>query len=163
MRRFATLFRLVSYGLALGACADAPVTQDQLDAAGALRGGQATFSVGVRAAPEPASVVQLELALSGDATASQNTSTVSGDGGQVVLHARAAGLTVPRPTWIRWIHGDQSFESQALLVGGDAWSELATLELAPHQVGPWIVEVLAEPSSPGEPAEVLVSREFSVS
>lgn len=154
---------MVTLGLALGACADAPITPDQLDAAGALRGGQSAFAFDGRAPSQRAALVHLELALGSDPDAANDSTTVGAASGRVFLHARALGLSAPRAVSIRWIHGDQSFESSATLVADEAWSELATLELAPHQVGPWVVEVLAEPPAPGEPAEVLLTREFTVS
>lgn len=149
--------------LALSACADAPITPDQLEADGVLRGAraQAGFSVG-RGAQQSANVVQLSSVLAVAAEgALQDSDRFSAEVGQIHLHVRADGLDTARSVSFRWIHGDQAVVVPGELVSGGALRYAASIDVRPHQVGPWRVEVVADDVR-GEPPEVLYSREFTV-
>lgn len=146
-----------------GACADAPITSDQLEADGLLRGArdQAAFSI-ERGAIQRASIVQLSSVLATQADGGlEDRDTFSASVGVVHLHVRADGIDTPRPVSFRWIHGDQATVVPGVLAPTGALGHAASVEIQPHQVGPWRVEV-ATPGTEGEPPEVLYTREFTV-
>lgn len=145
------------------ACADAPITSDQLAADGVLRGAraQAGFSIG-RGATQSANVVQLSTVLavtSGGAL--EDADRFAADVGQIHLHVRADGLDSARSVSFRWIHGDQAVVVPGELVSVGSLQHAASVDVRPHQVGPWRVEVVADDIR-GEAPEVLYSREFTV-
>lgn len=148
---------------AMSACADAPITPDQLQADGVLMGAraQAGFSIG-RGATQSANVVQLStvLAVSSEG-ALQDADRFSAEVGQIHLHVRADGLDTARSVSFRWIHGDQAVIVPGELVSVGSMQHAASVDVRPHQVGPWRVEVVADDVR-GEAPEVLYSREFTV-
>jgi hypothetical protein len=149
--------------VATTACADAPITPDQLQADGVLKGAraQAGFSIG-RSETQRASVVQLSTVLAVTAEgALQDADRFAADVGEIHLHVRADGLDNARAVSFRWIHGDQAVVTSGELVSGGAMQHAASVEVRPHQVGPWRVEVVADDMR-GEAPEVLYSREFTV-
>lgn len=153
--------------LSVPACADAPITPDQLEADGVLRGtprqqsDQASFSA-PRGAVQRASVVALSSVLAtqqGGALEDRDHFVASV--GAIHLHVRADGIESPRPVSFRWIHGDQAIVVPGTLETSGALQHAASVEVRPHQVGPWRVEVATQGSS-AEPPEVIYSREFTV-
>lgn len=145
------------------ACADAPITHDQLQADGVLMGAraQAGFSIG-RGATQRANVVHLSTVLAVTSEgALQDADRFSSEVGHIHLHVRADGLDTARNVSFRWIHGDQAVVTSGELVSGGAMQHAASVEVRPHQVGPWRVEVVADDVR-GEAPEVLYSREFTV-
>jgi len=150
--------------LALSACADAPITSDQLEADGVLRDvrDQAAFSASP-AAPQRASFVQLSAVLAAEQSgALRDADRFASDVGTVHLHLRADGLPSTRPVSFRWIHGDTAIIERGSLSDGRRLALASSVAVAPHQVGPWRVEVLAEPADSGEPPEVIFTREFVI-
>ena len=150
--------------LVLSACADAPITSDQLEPDGALRDArdQAAFSAS-RAAPQLASFVQLSAVLAAESSgALRDADRFAAEIGTVHLHLRADGLASARAVSFRWIHGDTAVIERGTLVDGHRLSLASSVAIAPHQVGPWRVEVLAETGEAGEPPEVIFTREFSI-
>ncbi|MBK6919106.1 MAG: hypothetical protein IPH07_17050 [Deltaproteobacteria bacterium] len=159
--------RLLALLVLPAACADAPITDDQLEADGLLRGSpaaardQANFSVD-RAAPQRAAFVQLSAVLAAEAEgAVQDRERFAADVGTVHLHVRADGIDSARPVTFRWIHGDQATVLAGTIGGASTLEHASSVDIAPHQVGPWRVEVAAE-TVHGEPPEVLYTREFVV-
>ena len=75
---------------------------------------------------------------------------------------RADGLPSARAVSFRWIHGDTAVIERGALVGSSRLALASSVAVAPHQVGPWRVEVLAEPTDAAEPPEVLFTREFTI-
>jgi hypothetical protein len=145
------------------ACADAPITPDQLEADGVLRGAraQASFSVG-RGAMQQANVVQLSSVLATQQEgALEDRDVFPASVGTIHLHVRADGIETPRPVSFRWIHGDQATVVPGTLSPAGALRHGASVDVQPHQVGPWRVEVATEGSA-GEPPEVIYTREFTL-
>jgi hypothetical protein len=157
------LFRLAVVATLASACADAPITPDQLEADGVLRGAraQAGFSV-ERGAIHQASVVQLSSVLATQhAGALEDRDVFPASVGVIHLHVRADGIDTPRVVSFRWIHGDQAIVVPGSLSPAGALHHGASVEVQPHQVGPWRVEVATE-GLPGEPPEVIYTREFTL-
>jgi len=162
---------VVAFGLcsalAFGACADAPITPDQLEADGQLKparsgGGQSAF--GARPAmPRTASVVQVEAVLAATPNgALDDASTFPPDVGTVHLHVRADGLGRERDVSFRWTHGEHSLVIPGELVPSGQFVLAASIDVQPDQTGTWRVDVVAEPMRAGEVPEVLLSREFLI-
>ncbi|HWB75790.1 MAG TPA: hypothetical protein VG755_12570 [Nannocystaceae bacterium] len=150
--------------LALSACADAPITSDHLEPDGVLRGArdQAAFSASP-AAPQRASFVQLSAVLAAEQSgALRDADRFAADVGTVHLHLRADGLPSARAVSFRWIHGDTATIERGTLTDGRQLALASSVAVAPHQVGPWRVEVLAEPADSREPPEVIFTREFVI-
>jgi hypothetical protein len=150
--------------LALSACADAPITSDQLEPDGALRDArdQAAFSASP-AVPQRASFVQLSAVLAAEASgALRDADRFAAEVGNVHLHLRADGLAAARAVSFRWIHGDTAVIEQGTLTDGHRLALASTVAIAAHQVGPWRVEVLAETGDAGEPPDVIFAREFTI-
>jgi hypothetical protein len=153
--------------VALAACADAPITADQLEADGVLRGAprqqsdQSAFSV-PKGAVQRASVVALSSVLATQQEgALEDRDHFDASVGAIHLHVRADGIESPRPVAFRWIHGDQAIVVPGMLATSGALQHAASVEVRPHQVGPWRVEVATAGTST-EPPEVIYSREFTV-
>lgn len=148
------------------ACADAPITADQLEADGVLRGAprqpdQAAFSAH-RGEMRQASIVALSSVLAvQNAGALEDRDHFDANVGAIHLHVRADGIESPRPVSFRWIHGDQAIVVPGTLASSDTMMYAASVEVRPHQVGPWRVEV-ATTGSGAEPPEVIYSREFTI-
>lgn len=156
--------RLLAAVLVLSACADAPITSDQLEPDGALRTprDQAAFSVDP-AAPQRASFVQLSAVLAAESSgALRDADRFGADVGSLHLHLRADGLASARPVSFRWIHGDTAVIERGAIGEGTRLTLASSVAVAPHQVGPWRVEVLAEGADTGEPPEVIFTREFTI-
>lgn len=161
------LLALIGLGLGLApACVDAPITTDQLEADGMLREvgtarEQAAFSV--RAAPQrSASVVQLSAVLATEsAGALTDRDRFEAAVGVIHLHVRADGIDSPKAVTFRWIHGDQAIVTPGTLGPAGALELASSVEVAPHQIGPWRVEVAAQTSADAPP-EVLFVRHFAV-
>jgi type IV pilus biogenesis protein CpaD/CtpE len=150
--------------LVLAGCADQPITSDQLEPGGMLRDvrDQAAFSVD-HAEPQRASFVQLSTVLAAEASgALRDADRFDAEVGTVHLHVRADGLATARSVSFRWIHGDTATIERGVLVDGRHLALASSVPIAPHQVGPWRVEVLAQPADAAEPPEVLFTREFTI-
>ncbi len=148
---------------ALAACADAPITSDQLEADGLLRGArdQAAFSI-EPSAMRRASVVQLSSVLATQSEgALEDRDVFAAAAGVIHLHVRADGIDTARPVSFRWIHGDVATVVAGTLEPAGALSLAASVEVLPHQVGPWRVEVTTGGNADGPP-EVIYTREFTV-
>jgi hypothetical protein len=157
----------VSAVLLVSACADAPITPDQLEADGVLRGAprqqsdQAAFSA-ARGTMQRASVVALSSVLATQqGGALEDSDHFVASVGIIHLHVRADGIESPRPVVFRWIHGDQAIVVPGTLVSSGALQHAASVEVRPHQVGPWRVEVATAGTS-AEAPEVIYSREFTI-
>ena len=145
------------------ACADAPITSDQLEADGVLRGAraQAAFSL-EPGAVQRANVVQLSSVLATQSEgALEDQDRFSAHVGTIHLHVRADGMDGARAVSFRWIHGDQAIIVPGTLSAAGALSHATSVEVRPHQVGPWRVEVATE-GRDGEQPEVIYSREFTL-
>jgi hypothetical protein len=154
----------IAAALVLAGCADQPITSDQLEPGGMLRDvrDQAAFSVD-RAAPQRASFVQLSTVLAAESSgALRDGDSFDAEVGTVHLHLRADGLASARQVSFRWIHGDTATIERGTLEDGRQLSLASSVAIAPHQVGPWRVEVLAEPEGAGVPPDVLFAREFTI-
>jgi hypothetical protein len=163
--RASLLFSLALGAVLLPACADAPITPDQLEPDGVLRDAahhdQAAFSA-PRGEMQRASVVALSSVLATQAEgALEDSDHFVASVGVIHLHVRADGIESPRPVSFRWIHGDQAIVVPGTLTTSGALHHAASVEVRPHQVGPWRVEVATDGSS-GEPPDVIYSREFTV-
>lgn len=155
---------LLAAALGASACADAPITSDQLEPDGVLRGvrDQAAFSASP-AAPQRASFVQLSAVLAAEQSgALRDADRFDADVGTVHLHLRADGLPSARAVSFRWIHGDAAIIERGTLTDARHLALASSVAVAPHQVGPWRVEVLAEPPDAGEPPDVIFTREFTI-
>lgn len=166
MRRTPVRVSLLATVAALGlsACADAPITSDQLAHDGVLRDArdQAAFSASP-AAPQRASLVQLSAVLAAEPSgALRDADRFASDVGTVHLHLRADGLPSARAVSFRWIHGDTAIIERGTLTDARHLALASSVAVAPHQVGPWRVEVLAEPADAGEPPDIIFTREFTI-
>jgi hypothetical protein len=150
--------------LLLGACADAPITPDQLEADGRLRARgreQAAFSA--RRDPDLRPVTKVSAVLSSEpGGALEDRNAFDADVGTVHLHVRADGLLEHREVIYQWAHPDLTVTFEGELAPSDALSLGASLEIDPELVGRWQVEVLTPPASPGEAPRVLFHRDFEV-
>jgi hypothetical protein len=165
---------LVPLAATLGviACADAPITPDQLEADGQLRAptGQAAFSAQSRTVLQQATQFSAVLAAEGEG-ALVDASSFPADVGTVHLHMRADGLSAQRPVMFRWTWGDQSVLVPGTLLPSSTLTLASSFDIGPDEAGPWRVEVVeqvpadtaASAGVPVEPTErVLFSREFEV-
>ncbi|MEM6290726.1 MAG: hypothetical protein AAGA54_05650 [Myxococcota bacterium] len=154
--------------LTLG-CVDAPITADQLQADGSLRGGYAGGGMQQALAAEQGEVAQavhVSAVLAPQAEGPlEDRAQFDASVGTVYLHVRADGLLASRRVTYRWRHGDFTAEVPGTLEASNAMSLGARFEILPEQTGHWEVEVIAEPS-PGESRtaepHVLFHREFVV-
>ena len=168
----------VSFGiiaaLALGACVDAPITADQLQADGTLRGGYAGGGVQQAAfSAEPqkiAQAVRVSAVLASQAEGPlEDRAEFSAGVGTVYLHVRADGLLSSRRVIYRWRHGDFVVEVPGTLLSTDALMLGTSFDIAPEQSGHWEVDVLVDAAQgqapgqgPGSEPQVLFHREFVV-
>lgn len=81
--------------------------------------------------------------------------------GRFICTCGPTASTRPRPVSFRWIHGDQAIVVPGTLSPAGALRHGASVDVQPHQVGPWRVEVATEGSA-GEPPEVIYTREFTL-
>lgn len=157
--------------LALGACVDAPITADQLQADGTLRGGYAGAGVQQAAlAAEPQQIAQAVrvsavLASQSDGPL-EDRAEFSANVGTVYLHVRADGLLSSRRVVYRWRHDDFVLEVPGTLLSTDALTLGTSFDIAPEQSGHWEVDVLADATAgsqaPETEPQVLFHREFIV-
>jgi hypothetical protein len=148
----------------LGACADAPITPDQLQPDGTLRPlghAQAEFSAADRQQVQRAVQVSAVLAAEADGPL-EDRSEFPADVGTIYLHVRADGLLQSRAVLYRWTHGDLSVLEPGSLAPTDALSLGTRFDIDPELHGHWEVEVLTESETPHEPPRVLFHREFEV-
>ncbi len=152
-------------GLALGACVDAPITPDQLEADGTLRlrgGSQAAFAA--VDAPQTQQAVRVSAVLAPQSDGPLEDRNVFGaDVGTVHLHLRADGLIGNRPVVYRWAHDDLSVLVPGELTAASSMSLGSSFEIEPEQFGHWTVDVLSQPTEMNESPRVLFHREFEVS
>jgi hypothetical protein len=150
-------------GVLLSACADAPITPDQLQPDGTLRPlghAQAEFSAADRQQLQRAVQVSAVLAAEADGPL-EDRSEFPADVGTIYLHVRADGLLQPRAVLYRWTHGDLSVLEPGSLAPTDALSLGTRFDIDPELHGHWEVEVLTEEGQ-SEPPRVLFHREFEV-
>ncbi len=168
---------MIALSVGVAACVDAPITADQLQADGSLRGAggggqQAAFSADAVGTTVQAVQVSAVLAAQADGPL-EDRAEFAATVGTVYLHVRADGLLSPRNVTYRWRHGDFSALVPGTLEASDSMALGAHFDIDPTQAGHWEVDVLAspEPSSgaDGEPAgsaaaepRVLFHREFVV-
>lgn len=165
-----TLISLATIALGLPGCVDAPITPDQLQENGDLRGGsalraeQAAFSA-VEQPPVTQRATQISAVLAevGSGPLSDR-SRFESDVGTVHLHLRADGLSQERPVAFRWTHVESG---EAVVVPGtllpaETLRHVATHTIEPEKTGAWTVEVLAEAPGPDGVASVLWRRDFDV-
>ena len=174
--RFGTIAAL-TLAFALGACVDAPITADQLQADGTLRGGYAGGGVqqaAVSAQPQKtAQAVRVSAVLASQAQGPlEDRAAFSASVGTVYLHVRADGLLSSRRVIYRWRHGDFVVEVPGTLLSTDALMLGTSFDIAPEQSGHWEVDVLTDSAqaaagqgtgqAAGSEPQVLFHREFVV-
>lgn len=165
------IITMLALPLALGACVDAPITADQLQADGTLRGGYAGAGVQQAAlAAEPqkiAQAVRVSAVLASQADGPlEDRAEFSASVGTVYLHVRADGLLSSRRVVYRWRHDDFVLEVPGTLLSTDALTLGTSFDIAPEQSGHWEVDVLADAAAgsqaPESEPQVLFHREFVV-
>ncbi len=168
------IFAALALPLALGACVDAPITADQLQADGTLRGGYAGGGVqqaALSAEPQKiAQAVRVSAVLASQAEGPlEDRAEFSAGVGTVYLHVRADGLLSSRRVVYRWRHGDFVAEVPGTLHSTDALMLGTSFDIAPEQSGHWEVDVLVDAvqgqgagQAPGSEPQVLFHREFVV-
>jgi hypothetical protein len=162
-------------GLALAAslpaCADAPITPDQLEPDGSLKparsgGGPSAYANTLQAdksGPKRASVVQFDAVLASALGGTlEDTSTFPPDVGTVHLHVRTHGLETDRDVVFRWTHGEHSLTVPGEIMPAARFVLAASIDVQPDQTGPWRIEIVGEPTHPDEVPEVLFAREFLI-
>ncbi len=159
--------------ITLPACVDAPITADQLQADGTLRGGYAGGGMQHAAlSAEPGQVAQAVrvsavLAPQADGPL-EDRAEFEADVGTVYLHVRADGLLSSRRVVYRWKHDAFVVEVPGTLVASDAMALGTSFDIAPEQSGHWEVDVLADTAGQapkagrGSEQQVLFHREFVV-
>ncbi|MGH1346582.1 MAG: hypothetical protein ACRBN8_33765 [Nannocystales bacterium] len=161
---------------ALAACVDAPITADQLQADGTLRGGYAGSGVqqaSLSAEPQKvAQAVRVSAVLASQAEGPlEDRAEFSAGVGTVYLHVRADGLLSSRRVVYRWRHDDFVVEVPGTLLSTDALMLGTSFDIAPEQSGHWEVDVLTDVAgatdaaggqAPGTEPQVLFHREFVV-
>ncbi len=163
----------IALPLALGACVDAPITADQLQADGTLRGGYAGGGVqqaSLSAEPQKITqAVRVSAVLASQAEGPlEDRAEFSAAVGTVYLHVRADGLLSSRRVVYRWRHGDFAVEVPGTLLTTDALTLGTSFDIAPEQSGHWEVDVLLDAATgedgqaPGTEPPVLFHREFVV-
>lgn len=163
--------------LGLSACVDAPITADQLQADGTLRGGYAGGGVqqaALSAEPQKiAQAVRVSAVLASQAEGPlEDRAAFSAGVGTVYLHVRADGLLNSSRVIYRWRHDDFVVEVPGTLLSTDALMLGTSFDIAPEQSGHWEVDVLADSTqtadgqaagqAPGSEPQVLFHREFVV-
>jgi hypothetical protein len=154
--------------LCVGGCVDAPITQDQLEANGELKGGpaplanlgQVAFATHARPMAQTAARMSAVLAAQPSGPL-QDASAFTTDVGMVHLHLRADGLAEARPVTARWTHAGVAVAFPAELSPSGALSLTSSMPILPDQAGKWRVEVLAAANADGD-APLLFEREFEV-
>lgn len=161
-----TSHRLILLALAavlVPACVDAPITPDQLEANGQLRGApleQSAFSAQGGTAPMRAARISAVLAAESEGPLNDaNRFPVSV--GNVNLHLRADGIDGPRPVVFRWTHRGHAALVEGTLAPGDTLALATSFPMDPQRTGTWKVEVLGSPNLGEEPV-ILFEREFEV-
>lgn len=156
--------------IALPGCVDAPITADQLQADGTLRGGYAGGGMqqaSLSAEGQVAQAVQVSAVLASQADGPlEDRAEFSASVGTVYLHVRADGLLSSRRVVYRWRHGDFEMKVPGNLLASDALALGTQFDIAPEQTGHWEVDVLADDDGdnlPGAEPRVLFHRAFVVS
>ncbi len=165
------LAALTTLTLTLVACVDAPITADQLQADGTLRGGYAAGGMQQAAlSAEPGQVsqaVRVSAVLASEAEGPlEDRAEFGANVGTVYLHVRADGLANSRRVVYRWRHDDFVVETPGTLLTTDKLALGTRFEIAPEQSGHWEVDVLEDTPAVGtddgtEP-RILFHREFVV-
>lgn len=154
--------------LPLAGCVDAPITADQMQADGTLRGGYAGGVQHAALSAEPGQVAQAVRVSAVLASQSEgpleDRAEFTADVGTVYLHVRADGLLASRRVVYRWKHDDFVVEVPGTLLASDALALGTSFDIAPEQAGHWEVDVLADTAGqpPGTERQVLFHREFVV-
>lgn len=156
----------------LVACVDAPITADQLQADGTLRGGYAGGGMqhaALSAEPgQTAQAVRVSAVLAPQAEGPlEDRAEFEAHVGTVYLHVRADGLLSSRRVVYRWKHDAFVVEIPGTLLASDSLALGTSFDIAPEQAGHWEVDVLADTAGdapargPAQP-QVLFHREFVV-
>ncbi len=156
--------------ITLPACVDAPITADQMQADGTLRGGYAGGMQHAALSAEPGQVAQAVRVSAVLASQSEgpleDRAEFDADVGTVFLHVRADGLLSSRRVVYRWRHDAFVVEVPGTLVASDAMALGTSFDIAPEQSGHWEVDVLVDSGDPAQPPgvepRVLFHREFIV-
>jgi hypothetical protein len=147
--------------LCLVGCVDAPITPDQLEPDGQLRGpSQSAFSAQDRPVAQTVSVSAVLAAE--PAGALEDRTEFPAEVGTVHLHLRADGLMTARPVVYRWTHDDIAVLVPGMLAPTTTLDLATSFEVGADQVGTWLVEVLDQPALPGDEPRVLFQRQFQV-
>lgn len=145
------------------ACADAPITADQLERDGQLRSPslrQSAFSAQERVTTQRAAQISAVLAAEASGPledANRFPTTV----GEVNLHLRADGIDGERPVVFRWTHRGDAANVKGTLQPGDTMAHAISFPIDPERTGPWKVEILGAPTTGSEPV-VLFERSFEI-
>jgi hypothetical protein len=147
--------------LCLGGCVDAPITPDQLEPNGQLRGvSQSAFSAQDR--PVARTVTVSAVLAAEHAGALEDRTEFPAEVGTVHLHLRADGLMAARPVVYRWTHDDLAVLVPGMLAPTTTLDLATSFEIGADQIGTWLVEVLDQPALPGDEPRVLFQRQFQV-
>lgn len=148
----------------LGACVDAPVTQDQLEDNGELkpRAGLGQVAMATQTRPVAQTAARMSAVLAAQPSGPlQDAGLFGADVGVVHLHLRADGLANPRPVTVRWTHEGVAVAFPSELSPSGALSLTSSMPILPDQAGKWRVEVLGTAEA-GRAAPLLFEREFEV-
>lgn len=162
--------------LALGACADAPITAADLQSNGELRQGtQHVHALDVTAATQQAQLATHQsvtgvIAAQADGPL-EDATRFSDEMPAIHLHLRAEDIAEPRPVIFVWTHGEQVRETLGFLQPSETLRLAASLPLeAPagareteqlSPTGTWKVEVFsAGPTA--QSRSLLFEREFEI-
>lgn len=162
--------------LALGACADAPITAADLQSNGELRQGtQHVHALDVTAATQQAQLATHQsvtgvIAAQADGPL-EDATRFSDEMPAIHLHLRAEDIAEPRPVIFVWTHGEQIRETLGFLQPSETLRLAASLPLeAPagareteqlSPTGTWTVEVFsAGPTAQSH--SLLFEREFEI-
>ncbi len=161
-----TSLRIVPVALVVllgSACADAPITADQLERDGQLRSPtlkQSAFSAQERVTTQQAAQISAVLAAEASGPL-EDASRFSTDVGEINLHLRADGIEGERPVVFRWTHRGDSAHVDGVLYPSDALARATSFPIDPERTGSWKVEILGAPTTGDEPV-VLFERSFEI-
>ena len=146
------------------ACADAPVTQDQIEDNGELkpRAGLGQVAMATHTRPVSQTAARMSAVLAAQASGPlQDAAVFPAETGVVHLHLRADGLSEARPVTVRWTHDGVAVAFPSELSASGAMSLTSSMPILPEQAGKWRVEVLAA-AEDERTAPILFEREFEV-
>lgn len=157
--------------LALGACADAPITAADLQSNGELRQGtqHVHSAVDVVAATQLAAHLRVTGVIAAQADGPLEDATRFSDEVEAIhLHLRAEDIAEPRPVTFVWTHGDQVRETLGFLQPSQTLSLAASLPVEPTTdsepllpTGSWKVEVFSA-GADAQSRSLLFAREFEI-